>query len=51
VCGGDDRFALSVRHLSAIIDLLSAALAAATPLTTNNEQPQAATRSVNGGVA
>jgi hypothetical protein len=44
-------FANSVRHLSAIIDLLSAALAAATPVATNNEQAQAPTRSVNGGVA
>jgi putative DNA primase/helicase len=30
---------------------LSAVLAAATPVTANNEQPQAPTRSVNGGVA
>jgi hypothetical protein len=50
VCGGDDRFAISIRRLSAIIDLLSAALAA-TPVTANNEQLQAPTRSVNGGVA
>jgi hypothetical protein len=45
-------FAISVRHLSAIIDLLGAALAqaAATPAITNNERPQAATptRSASG---
>lgn len=43
-------FAISVSHLSAIINLLSAALAeaAGTLATANNEQPQAATPVVDG---